>query len=265
MELVDLEPVENAGVHGLDEIARLELRLLEPVTAHEPCALQDRVVELAAIHDIRARRATSVPGGEPLAAQDRIARARDRDDHVARRGVAMALARLRADLVAEGRELLRRSAVGDHALDGGDSGANACNLRLGLVAAPDHSERARVGPREMARGDAGRRAGSELSQAIGFDHGDELGALRVEEADHERRAARCRRIELPAGEAEPAVGGGHVRKRALRQAKPAARRDLDLSRGHPQEARFDCSDRSAGLDEPVDIGFAEIERHEPQV
>ncbi len=40
----------------------------------------------------------------------------------------------------------------------------------------------------------------------------------------------CRRIELPAGETEPAVGGGHVRERALRQAKPAARRDLDLSR-----------------------------------
>jgi hypothetical protein len=88
---------------------------------------------------------------------------------------------------------------------------------------------------------------------------------RVEEADHEGRAARCRCIELPAGEAEPTVGGGHVRKRTLRQAKPAARRDLDLARGHPQEARFDGSDRSARLDQAVDIGFAEIERHEPQV
>ena len=117
----------------------------------------------------------------------------------------------------------------------------------------------------MARGDATCRSGSQLSQPVGLDHGDELGALRVEDAHDERRAVRRRRIELPASETEPAVGGRHVRERALRQAKPAARRDLDLSRRHSLEARLDDIDRRARLDEVVDIGFAEIERHELQV
>ena len=59
--------------------------------------------------------------------------------------------------------------------------------------------------------------------------------------------------------------GGHVRQRALRQPKPAARGDLDLALRHPPEARLDGFDRVGGLEERRDIGFAEVERHEPQV
>ena len=75
VELVHLEPVEHAGLHRLDEIARLELRLLEPVAADEARTLEHRVVELAARHDVGAGRHDERPRLEPLAAQHGIARA----------------------------------------------------------------------------------------------------------------------------------------------------------------------------------------------
>ena len=152
-------------------------------------------------------------------------------------------------LLAEGREPLGRSAVGDDALDGRDGRADAGDLRLGLVAAADDAERSRAAPREMPRGDPARRAGSELPEPVRLDHGDELRRLGVEEADDERRALRRRRVELPAGEPEPAVGSRHVRERALGQAEPAARRDLDLARRHAPEARLDGVDRGGRLEQ----------------
>ena len=47
LQLVHLEPVEDAGSHRLDQVARLDPRLLERVAAHERRALEHRVVELA--------------------------------------------------------------------------------------------------------------------------------------------------------------------------------------------------------------------------
>ena len=47
LELVHLEPVEDAALDRLDQVARLEPRLLERVAADERRALEHRVVELA--------------------------------------------------------------------------------------------------------------------------------------------------------------------------------------------------------------------------
>ena len=112
----------------------------------------------------------------------------------------------------------------------GQRRADARDLRLRLVAAADDAERRAPLRREVPRRDAARRAGPQLPEPVGLDHRDELRRLGVEEADDERRAVRGRRVELPAGEPELAVGSRHVRERALGQPEPAPRRDLDLAR-----------------------------------
>jgi hypothetical protein len=68
VQLVHLEPVEDSGLHGFDEIAGLELRLHEEVAAHESRTLEHGVVELSACHDVRARSADESTRYEPLAA-----------------------------------------------------------------------------------------------------------------------------------------------------------------------------------------------------
>ena len=54
VQLVDLEPVEHARRHGVDQVAGLDPRLLEPVATHEARSLQDDVVQLSAARDVRA-------------------------------------------------------------------------------------------------------------------------------------------------------------------------------------------------------------------
>ena len=117
----------------------------------------------------------------------------------------------------------------------------------------------------MTRGDAARSSGTKLPEPIGLDHRDELRGLRVEQADDERRTVRRRRVQLPAGEPEPAVRGGHVGERPFGQSKPPPRGDLDLARSHPAKARLDSLDRVGRGDERSDVGLGEIERHRPQV
>ena len=68
MELVHLEPVEDAAVDGLDQVARLELRLLDRVAADEDGPLEDDVVELARLRPVRADGTDERPRLEPLAA-----------------------------------------------------------------------------------------------------------------------------------------------------------------------------------------------------
>ena len=177
----------------------------------------------------------------------------------------MALARLGAGALAERREALRRPAERHHALDGRDRRADTRHLRLGLIAAPDDAERAGAAPREVTGRDAAGRAGPKLPEPIRLDDGDELRALRVEQADDERRAGRRRRVQLSAGEPELRVGGGHVCERALGEPEPPPRRDLDVAVGHAPEARLDRVDGELRRDQLGDVRFGEIERHERQV
>src|SRR5215210_714302 len=57
LELVHLEPVEDALLDRLDEVTRFEPRLLSRVTADECGALENRVVELPRTAIVRADRA----------------------------------------------------------------------------------------------------------------------------------------------------------------------------------------------------------------
>src|SRR5439155_22223402 len=94
LQLVYLEPVEHPDLDRLDQVGRLEARVVDRVAADEARALEHDVVELAAAPvgcadgtDERARL-------QPLAAKHRIGRARDGDHDVALGRIAMALAGL---------------------------------------------------------------------------------------------------------------------------------------------------------------------------
>ena len=73
LQLVHLEPVEHAALDRLDQVARLELRLLERVAADEGRPLEHGVVELAPPRVVGADRADERAGAQPLAAQHRVA------------------------------------------------------------------------------------------------------------------------------------------------------------------------------------------------
>src|SRR5207249_409277 len=66
LELVHLEPVEDAALDGLDQIARLEARLLDRVAANEDRPLEDDVVELSRARLVCADRADERARLKPL-------------------------------------------------------------------------------------------------------------------------------------------------------------------------------------------------------
>ena len=172
-----LEPVEDAALDRLDQVARLALRLLERVAADERGALEDDVVELARVRVVRADRADERARLQPLAAQHRIARGRDGDDDVLRGGVAVALGRLGAGARAEGGEPVGRAAVGDDALDRRHGRADAGDLAPPASRSRSRrASRARTG--EVPRRDAARGAGAQLAERSASITADELGLAR---------------------------------------------------------------------------------------
>ena len=62
LQLVHLEPVEDARLDRLDQVGGLELRVVERVAADEGGALEDDVVELAAAAVVRTDRADERAG-----------------------------------------------------------------------------------------------------------------------------------------------------------------------------------------------------------
>src|SRR5690349_6487971 len=76
VQLMHLEPVEDAALDRLDQVAGLDLRLLLQVAADESRALEHDVVELAARPMVRARGADEGAWAEPLAAENRVGRCR---------------------------------------------------------------------------------------------------------------------------------------------------------------------------------------------
>src|SRR5581483_6857554 len=175
LELVHLEPVEEALLDGLDQVAGLAPGVLARVAADEGRALEHGVVELAPAPVVRADGADERARREPLAAQHRVLRRRDRDDDVLDGRVAVRLGGLAAVLAAERLEPLPVAAVDDHALDPRQRLPDAGDLRGGLPAAADHPEARRAGTREVARRDAGGRAGAQLPELVGLDHRLEAG------------------------------------------------------------------------------------------
>ena len=191
-ELVHLEPVEHAALDRLDQVARLEPRVLERVAADEGRALEHDVVELARASASFAPTAqTSAPGAQPLAAQHRVARGRDRDDDVLRRpprGGSRPARRRRArrtSRAAPGRGSRRRPARSPAAPRG-------CTRPASRPASPQP-----ITPRLDAPGRARCRAATPLAAPVrswpsrsASITRDELGRVGAEEADHEARARR---------------------------------------------------------------------------
>ena len=128
LELVHLEPVEDALLHGLDQVARLELRLLARVAADERRALEHGVVELAPRRVVRADRTDERALAQPLAAQHRILRRRDGHDDVGVGSLPVRLRRLAAVLAAEVAEPLGVAAVDLHPLERRHGRADARDL-----------------------------------------------------------------------------------------------------------------------------------------
>ena len=253
LQFVHLEPVEKAALDRLDQVGRLEPGVLDRVAADEGRALEHDVVELAAAAVVGADGAHERALPQPLAAQHGIGRARDGDDDVALARIAMALAGLAVVPLAERAQRRLGAAVRDDALDPGHRGANARDLRLRLPAAADDAERRCTAPREVLGRDCARRAGSQLAELVGVDHGDELRRRCAKEQDDEAGAVCKARVHLRACVAELEVGGGHHRERAVLEPKPVARPVLDGAGGQAEEARLDRRDRVGGREQLADV------------
>ena len=175
--------------------------------------------------------------------------------------LAMALRRLGVDSAAEGGEALGCPAVRHNPLERRDGSADARHLRLRLVPAPDDAQSARSSFREIPSRNAARGSRPEAAERVCLDHGSELRLRGVEETDDEQSAFGKGRIDLRPGQAEPEIGGGHVRKRSVVEAQAAAWGRFHLARPHPPQAALDCIDGLRRADERLDIGLFEVERH----
>ena len=260
LQLVHLEPVEHAALDGLDQVARLELRLLARVAADERRPFEHDVVELPRLRAVRAHGAHERAVAQPLATENGVAGPRRRDDDVLLRRVAMALSRLGARLRAERVQLLGCAAVGDNALDRRHGRPDRADLRLGLPAAADDAEAAGAGPREVLRGNAARGPRAPLAERVRLDHRCKRPGLQLEEADDELRLPGDGGVGLHACVAQLAVDGGHHRERTVVELESPPRHVLDRARGHPQEARLDHRHRIARRDQALDVALGEIER-----
>ena len=146
---------------------------------------------------------TSAPSRSHSPREDRVARSGRGDDDVLAAGVAVRLALLGANPLAELLESFLRPAVDDDVLDRRHGLPDALHLALGLPAAAEDAERRDAGSSEELRGDAARGAGPELAELVRLDHPAALGALEVEQADDERRPARKPRVGLQAAKPRP--------------------------------------------------------------
>jgi hypothetical protein len=114
---VHFEPVEDAALNRLDQVARLDPRLLARVAADEHGPLEDDVVELSGMRNVGADGADECAVAEPFAPQNRVARVRHRDDNLLGRSFRRALGGLGSDLPAELVQLRLGAAVDDNVLD----------------------------------------------------------------------------------------------------------------------------------------------------
>ena len=114
----------------------------------------------------------------------------------------------------------------------------------------------------MLRRDTARGAGAQLAELVGVDNRHELRRVRAEERDDEARAGAEAGVDLRARIPELEVRSRHHGERAVLEAKAVARPVLDRARRHPEEARLDRVDGLCRREQPFDVGFREVERHE---
>ena len=259
LQLVHLEPVQDPALDRLGQITRFELRLLEGVAADEDRPFQHDVVQLACPRPVRSDRADESSGPKPLTAEHGVLGGRSRDDDVLLGRVAVAVAGLGAELLAERGELLLGAAVGDDLFDPRHRLADARDLALRLPAAADHAERSRVRLGQVLRRDAAGRAGPQLPQLVRLDHRGELSLLQVEEHDHERRPARLEDVRLETGEAELLVDGPHHRHSALARGRSRPRPVRHFAASEALEASLDRLQRVRRREQLLDLALCQVE------
>jgi hypothetical protein len=212
VKLVHLEPVEHAVRDGLDQIGRLDPRLVDRVAAYEGGAVEHGVVELATARMIRADRADQSAVRQPIAAEDGILRRRHRhDDVLLLGGAAVGLGCLGAIRAQELREVGPGAAERRHGLDRRDR----CAVHATCVSAwkPQPTTPSRLAP-ERARYFAATPLAAPVRSCpstFASITRDAVAAIGVEQHDDERGVAGDGAVGLRPGEAEPAVDLRHER------------------------------------------------------
>ena len=173
----------------------------------------------------------------------------------------MALCGVRSDRVGECLAAAGVAAVDDRRRDVRKRRADGGDLRLGLVPAADHAEADGALLREMLRRHAARCAGAQPAELIGLDHREHVVPLRMEQHEHELRAARAGGVRLHAGDAEAEVGGRHHGQPAFLEPQPVARAVLDLARCLPAERSLDRLEGVADREDRLDVLLGQVQRH----
>jgi hypothetical protein len=110
-------------------------------------------------------------------------------------------------------------------------------------------------------GDGARGPGSQLSEPVGFDDGEELGSVRGEERHDEAGALREPDVRLDTAPAELEVGGGHHVQPAVLEPEPEPRLVLHDPARQAGEASLHRVHRVRRAEELLDVGFTKVERH----
>ena len=265
VQLVHLEPVEDAGRDRLDQVAGLAPRLLARVAADERRPLEHDVVELPRGRPVGAHRADERAGRQPVAA-----RARGRFEVVAVTTMSCSAAsavRLAGSAPTRSQNAARRSGVRHEATTRSTDGTAARIAATCVSACPPQpmtpSARAPV-PREVLRRDAARRSRAEPAEQVRLDHGRERAVLEREQEDDERapRRRRSRSSSAPrtpsststAGMTASAPSSSGRRSRGTIVTSPAAM---------PAERLLDDRHGVGGRQQRLDVGLGEVERHQP--
>ena len=244
LQLVHLEPVEDAALDRLDQVARLELRLLERVAADERRALEHGVVELAPRRVVRADRADERAVAQPLAAQHRVLRGGHRDDDVLLGRLAVRLGRLAVVLAAERARAAPRCGSRRRPARS-PAPRRGCTRPATPPASRSRSRRA--SPRPAARGGAPRRprprpcAAGRACRPRSPPRAARARARRA--ATRNGVPSRIHAYDLSARVAELAVDARHHRELPVRRA--AAARAAGCRPRRARAARNDSSTASS--------------------
>ena len=205
---------------------------------------------------------TSAPGWSHSPRSTGSRERRDRDDDVLLGGLAVRLGRLAAVRLAERGEPRGVAAVDDgRARAPGSAARMHATCDSACQPQPITPRLAASGLREVPRRDRGRRAGAELPEPVGLDHGLEPPVEREEHDDERDRPGRRPGVRLEPGVPELAVDAGHHRVLPVGERQPLARPVVDRAAREPAERLLDGRRPRPPGEQRVDVGLGQVERH----